>query len=186
MIKTTKTSQYDYQRSKFLGFIVPVQSLEEVKKSCEQLKKEHNDAHQFCYAYRLAYSQQERFYDDQEPNKASGYVIYQLMVKQHVTNCLIVVIRYKAGPNLGLNHLKRSYLACAKPLLDNNLIPFQKTTTYQFEIPYSHQHDVNHFCIANQIQILNQTYLVQTITYNVSISLEGLQTLQDFLTKLNF
>lgn len=184
MIKQPLTSQYEYNRSKFLGFVYHVETLTEVKEICNRLQTEYQDAHQFCYAYRLHEPTHERFNDDSEPLHSAGYVAYQLMLKQDVTNALIVMIRYKSGPNLGLNHLKRSYLACAKPLLVDNLIPFEQLTTYNFNTAYSHTNAVLHFCQVHHIKVISQDYTMEGTNYIVELSETTLTTLIDFLKSL--
>lgn len=184
MIKQPLTSQYEYNHSKFLGFVYYVETLEEVKQICNQLQTEYQDAHQFCYAYRLYEPTQERFNDDSEPLHSAGYVAYQLMLKQDVTNALIILIRYKSGPNLGLNHLKRSYLACAKPLLTDNLIPFEQLITYSFEATYSHTNPVLHFCHLNNITVLSQDYTLEGVRYQVQLAQSILPSLISFLESL--
>lgn len=184
MIKQHLTSQYEYNRSKFFGFIYYVKTVVEVKEICNQLQAQYSDAHQFCYAYRLYEPTQERFNDDTEPLHSAGYVAYQLMLKQDVTNALIVLVRYKSGPNLGLNHLKRSYLACAKPLLVDNLTDFEQLIRYDFDLAYSLTNTILHFCHAHNITVISQDYTMEGIHYVVELNTSTLSDLVNFLKSL--
>lgn len=183
-IKQSITAEYEYNRSKFFGFIYSVKTIDEIEKLCNKLKTQFKDAHQFCYAYRLYETAQDRFNDDTEPLHSAGYVIYQLMLKQAITNALIVIVRYKSGSNLGLSLLKRSYLTCAKQLLNNNLISYQQLVSYNFNVAYNHINSVLYFCHSHFIKVINQTYTMNGVSYEVELSSNMLNNLVTFLKSL--
>ena len=81
--------------SKFFGYAFPVSNEEEVREALLELKKEHNSARHFCYAYQIGTEDTAyRVNDDGEPNNSAGMPIYGQIQSFDVTNILIVVIHY--------------------------------------------------------------------------------------------
>ena len=72
-------SIYKEKGSKFLSFLYPVSSVDEVKEYLTQLKKKYYDATHHCYAYIIGYDKETfRMNDDGEPSSTAGKPICQL------------------------------------------------------------------------------------------------------------
>ena len=75
-ISKTGEGLYKEKGSKFLSFSFPVQTIEQVNKELELLRKEYHDARHFCYAYIIGEEgNQFRANDDGEPNHSAGVPI---------------------------------------------------------------------------------------------------------------
>ena len=63
--------------SKFYGYVFPVNTEQDIKACIDKLKKQHQTARHFCYAWQLGESYQKyRANDDGEPNNSAGMPIY--------------------------------------------------------------------------------------------------------------
>lgn len=103
-------SIYKEKGSKFLSFLYPVTSLDEVKEYLTQLKKKYYDATHHCYAYIIGYDKETfRMNDDGEPSSTAGKPIYGQLQSNDLTNVLLVVVRYFGGTKLGVSGLIKAY-----------------------------------------------------------------------------
>lgn len=127
------------KNSKFFGYAFPVSSEDAVKMHLEDLKKQHNSARHFCYAYQIGTSEKQyRVNDDGEPNNSAGMPIYGQILSYDVTNILIVIIRYFGGIKLGVGGLISAYKISAQMTLDEAQI-IEKTIDVHFEISFDYK-----------------------------------------------
>ena len=96
--------------SKFLSYIYPVRTEEEIRAHLESLRKRYYDATHHCYAWRLgAKGESFRANDDGEPSGTAGKPILGQLLSHELTYCLIVVVRYFGGTKLGVPGLIAAY-----------------------------------------------------------------------------
>ena len=166
-IKQTKTSQYKILKSNFLGFAFYVETEEEIQQHLDHLRKEYHDARHLCYGYVLNNPNLQKYNDDNEPAKSSGFQILNLLIKNEITNCLIVVIRYFGGIKLGIGKLSRSYLQCAKLLIEDNLEEFIVYQTKDITFNYSEIKRIDNLINKYQIIVLNKKFNDDKVTYHI-------------------
>lgn len=106
------------QKSRFIAEAYRVNSLEEIDEILGLIRKKYYDATHHCFAYRLDSSIQ-KMSDDGEPAKTAGAPILDVILKQDLTNILIVVTRYFGGILLGAGGLVRAYSGAASSVLEN-------------------------------------------------------------------
>ncbi len=101
---------YSQLRSKFIGFVIPVESEEVALAKVAEIKAKYYDARHHCWAYRLG-KEGERFRsnDDGEPSGTAGKPILGQLVSADLTNVLAVVVRYFGGVKLGTSGLIEAY-----------------------------------------------------------------------------
>jgi uncharacterized YigZ family protein len=130
--------QYKEKGSKFLAFVFPISSMDEITSNVHALKKQYHDARHHCYAWILG-SEGHRFraFDDGEPNHSAGDPILGQIRSRSLTNTLVVVVRYFGGTKLGVGGLVNAYRTAAAHALDQNRIVkrFIKET---FKIQYDY------------------------------------------------
>ncbi len=98
--------EYSEKRSKFLAFIHPVHTIDEVKEQVEHYQKRSYDARHCCYAYMLGHERKDfRANDNGEPSGTAGKPILGQINSYGLTDVLIVVIRYFGGIKLGTSGL---------------------------------------------------------------------------------
>lgn len=128
--------------SKFIGYVFPIGSEDDVKIKISQLKKKHHAARHWCYAWQLGVEDVcYRVNDDGEPNNSAGNPIYGQILSKGVTNILVVVVRYFGGTKLGVGGLISAYKTTAKLILDEADI-VEKTIDVFFRLIFEYQ-DMN-------------------------------------------
>ena len=97
------------KRSRFIGYVKPVQTEEEATAFIAEMKSRHWDATHNVYAYILREGQLQRYSDDGEPQGTAGIPVLDVLQKSHVTDVVVVVTRYFGGILLGGGGLVRAY-----------------------------------------------------------------------------
>lgn len=152
---------YKEKGSKFIGYAFPINTLEDFKSRLEELKKEHNSARHFCYAYRIGVGQNEqyRYNDDGEPSSSAGKPIYGQILSNELTNVLIVVVRYFGGTKLGVGGLISAYRNGAKDSIENNTIVVKDVTRFvKLEFTYENMSGVMGLIKRYNPEILKQDF----------------------------
>ena len=112
------TDEFTEKRSRFIGFIQPVTTEEEAQQFIRQKQKEYWDAKHNVYAYVLDGGNLCRFSDDGEPQGTAGIPVLDVLRKEGLTDCVVVVTRYFGGILLGGGGLVRAYSHGAKIAVD--------------------------------------------------------------------
>jgi uncharacterized YigZ family protein len=127
------------KNSKFYGYAFPVTTEEEIKTHLDLLKKQHQGAVHFCYAFQLGTETTIfRANDDGEPSNAAGMPIYGQIQSFNLTNVLVVVVRFFGGIKLGVGGLISAYRTAAQMALDASKI-IEKTIDVLFEIKFDYK-----------------------------------------------
>lgn len=96
--------------SKFIGYIFPIQSVEDVKGILVELKAEHPKARHVCWALRLSTDRSVfRVNDDGEPSGTAGKPILNTLLSANLTQVCVAVVRYFGGTLLGVPGLIHAY-----------------------------------------------------------------------------
>ncbi|MBW8362914.1 MAG: YigZ family protein [Kaistella sp.] len=105
--------------SKFIGFAFPLAKEADLKIYLGKVKELHPKATHHCYAFRLGMNGENyRANDDGEPSGSAGLPIYNQLLANHLTNVLVIVVRYYGGTKLGVSGLVKAYKESAKLTLD--------------------------------------------------------------------
>lgn len=129
---------YSEKRSKFYAFVHHVTSEDEIKAIIAGYHKSHYDARHICYAYVLG-SDKTRFRanDDGEPSSTAGKPILGQIIKNDLTDILVIVIRYYGGVNLGTSGLIVAYRTAAADAISRvTVITRQIEESVKFKFPY--------------------------------------------------
>lgn len=121
-VKTAAEDEFTEKRSRFIGNICPVETVEEANAFIEKIKKTHYNARHNCFAYILRDGNIKRYSDDGEPQGTAGTPILHLLEKEEITDAVIVVTRYFGGILLGTGGLTRAYGHAAKLALQKGEI----------------------------------------------------------------
>ena len=126
--------------SKFLSWIYPVRSEEEIRERLDALRKKYYDATHHCYAWRLGpRGEAFRANDDGEPSGTAGKPILGQINSNELTDLLIVVVRYFGGIELGTSGLIVAYRTAAAEAISAAEIEertVDEDITVVFEYPY--------------------------------------------------
>jgi uncharacterized YigZ family protein len=169
-VSNTSQSIFRDRGSKFLAFVFPVKTEEEIKIHLSELKKEHPQANHHCYAWRLgADKQRYRTNDDGEPAGTAGKPIYSQILSKDLTNILIVVVRYFGGTLLGVSGLIAAYKAAATEALTHTRIEEQFICfRYTIQFSVNDTSDVMRLLKQLDCKIEQQAYTTEnSITFTI-------------------
>lgn len=113
-MKKLNESFIEVKKSKFIGYMYSIESIDEVVEIISSLKEEHKKARHIVYAYKVG--GQEKNYSDKEPSGTTRGLL-DLIHYKNLDNTLIVVIRYFGGTLLGAGPLTRTYTKVASMLV---------------------------------------------------------------------
>ena len=109
-------SEFTEKRSRFIGYVQPVETEEEARAFIARIKKQHYDARHNCWCYLIGEST-VRYSDDGEPQGTAGQPMLNVFRREGVTNAVCVVTRYFGGILLGAGGLTRAYSKGARDAL---------------------------------------------------------------------
>lgn len=112
------SDEFTEKRSRFIGHIAPVTTEEEAQAFVAAKKKEYWDAKHNVWAYVLREGGLRRFSDDGEPQGTAGMPVLDVLQKEGLTDCVVVVTRYFGGILLGGGGLVRAYSHGARLAVD--------------------------------------------------------------------
>lgn len=146
--------------SRFIGYIFPVNSQEEISAKLSELRKEHHGARHHCYAWRLgADGASYRANDDGEPSGTAGKPIYNQILSAGITNVLIVVVRYFGGTLLGVSGLINAYKQAAIEAIGNaTVVEKQIMEIYSLQFEYAAMNDVMKILKDHDLKQWNQNF----------------------------
>lgn len=143
------------KKSKFLSFIFPVKSAEEVKEIVDVHRKKYYDARHACWAYMLGWEREEyRVNDDGEPSGTAGKPILGQINSAELTDVLILVVRYFGGTLLGTGGLIKAYKEAAADAITNAAV-VEKTVDDVIEIHF------DYILLNDVMRVLKQFETVQ-------------------------
>ena len=102
-------------KSRFIAHVCPVESREEADAFLAEIREKYKDATHNVPAMVIGDKSQIQWAsDDGEPQGTSGAPMVQMMVKEGLTNLIVVVTRYFGGIKLGTGGLVRAYTSSAE------------------------------------------------------------------------
>lgn len=159
--------------SRFISYIYPVSSEDEIKPLVDALKKEHHAARHHCYAYRLGYDGAVmRANDDGEPAGSAGRPILGAIDSAGLRDVLVVVVRYFGGILLGVPGLINAYREAAKDAIaKSDMIVKTACDRYEIVFDYLQMNDVQKFIKSSGVEILEKSFDLQCrMTVSVPLS----------------
>lgn len=182
-IAKAAVDEFTEKRSRFIGSIVPVTSEEEAQAFIRARCKEMWDAKHNVYAYVLSRGSVCRFSDDGEPQGTAGIPVLDVLRKEGLTDCAVVVTRYFGGILLGGGGLVRAYSHAAKLAVDAAGIVRMCPCIYaHIECDYA-QYGWVPAMIAASEGTVTDTQFADTVTVTFSLPIEKKGSLQAELTE---
>ena len=155
-IAARSEGQFTDKRSKFICFMIPVESEEEAMDKLEVIRKEYYDARHACWAYRIGKGEvRERANDDGEPSSTAGKPILGQLVSNDLTDVIGIVVRYFGGVKLGPSGLINAYrTATAEAIAAGEVVQHTLYTSYRLSFPFD---------LINPVMMLLRQYEAETI-----------------------
>lgn len=102
--------EIEEKKSRFIANVKKIQSEEEALEFLAQMRKKYWDARHNCFAYVAGDTHQlQRCSDDGEPAGTAGRPMLDVLLRENIHNCIVVVTRYFGGTLLGTGGLVRAY-----------------------------------------------------------------------------
>ena len=135
-----KSADYTFteKKSRFIGYIKPVETEKDAVDFVNSIKKKHSDARHNVYAYVLRENNKQRYSDDGEPQGTGGLPVLEVITKNGLTDVCVVVTRYFGGILLGTGGLTRAYSEGCKGALENaGIVKMTECKSFFVECDYS-------------------------------------------------
>ena len=137
-IQKAGESEIVINKSRFLGYCIPVSSEAQAQEALAQIRKKQYDARHCCYAFRLHEGGIVRSSDDGEPSGTAGPPILAVLSGAGIENVLCAVVRYFGGVLLGTGGLVRAYGKAASDALDQaETVQIRVCARLQITLSYS-------------------------------------------------
>jgi len=157
-IGQSSTAEYRDKGSKFIANAFPVSSVDDFKKSLENIRKLHPKATHHCFAYRIGTDKNLfRVSDDGEPSGTAGKPILGQIDSKELTDTLIIVSRYFGGTLLGVPGLINAYkMASSMALQVTPVLRKDIETIYKLHFDYTRMNEVMRIVKHRSARIVSQ------------------------------
>ncbi len=174
--------EFTEKRSRFIGAIQPVTTEEEALAFIRTRSKEFWDAKHNVYAYVLDGGALCRFSDDGEPQGTAGLPVLDVLRKEGLTGCAVVVTRYFGGILLGGGGLVRAYSHAAKLAVDAaGVVQMRRCLLGEITCDYAQYGWLPAF-LAEQGAAVTDTRFEEAVTVCFCLPAAGRETLEASLT----
>lgn len=167
------TDEQIIDKSRFIAYVAPAETREEADAFISEIKSKHKDATHNVPAMVIGEKMQIQWAsDDGEPQGTSGAPMVQMLVKEGITNVVIVITRYFGGIKLGTGGLVRAYTSSAKLGLNAaGLCSVKKMTILKVKIDYTFLAKLQNF-EKNQGGTLAGGFEIKNIEYEDMVTAE--------------
>lgn len=154
-VKKRAEDSFEEKKSEFIGYVKRVTTEDEAKEFIAEIKSMHKQARHNCYAYIVGENMGiQRYSDDGEPQGTAGIPILEVIKKQEITDCAIVVTRYFGGILLGAGGLTRAYIKGASIAIDAaGIVEKVHGVRVSIEIEYDLYGKIQYLCGQNNWHI---------------------------------
>ncbi len=159
--------EIEEKKSRFIAHVCPVTSEEEAINFINSQKKQYWDARHNCSAFVIGPNNEiTRCNDDGEPAQTAGRPMLDVLLRENIHNCAVVVTRYFGGVLLGTGGLVRAYQGAVQEGLKNCKILAPKDgSPCVISTDYNGYGKIEYILRENNLPILNTDF-----SSNVEIS----------------
>lgn len=172
-------------KSRFIGYVCPVESREEAENFIARIKAEHKAATHNVPAFVIGDRLQLQWAsDDGEPQGTSGAPIVQMLVKEEITNVALVITRYFGGIKLGTGGLVRAYTGTAKLALEAaEICAVKELIELKIRLEYTFLGKLQNSALNGQFEVTNMIF-EDTVTADVLFEPKNSEEMKAFLSNL--
>ncbi|MGL6187371.1 MAG: YigZ family protein [Clostridium chrysemydis] len=166
-IRDRGEDSFEEKKSEFIGYAKRVETEEEAKEFVNEIKSMHKQARHNCWAYVIGENYGiQRYSDDGEPQGTAGIPILEVMKKQGITDCCVVVTRYFGGVLLGAGGLTRAYTKGASiAVKDGEVVEKVKGSKVSISIDYDFIGKIQYLCGQNNWHIEDSEYTDKVVVH---------------------
>lgn len=173
-------------KSKFIGYAMPVETEEEAVAFVEKIKKKHKDATHNVPVYLIGEKfEVQRYSDDGEPSGTAGVPVLSMLKNEGITNIAVVVTRYFGGIKLGTGGLVRAYTHAAKIAVEAARVVEKKVyKEVHVHTDYTLHGKFQNFLMNNDSYLIKDTVYTDMVNTIVYIEPDAVQTFQNKIVDL--
>lgn len=166
-IRDRGEDSFEEKKSEFIGYAKRVETEEEAKEFVNEIKGMHKQARHNCWAYVIGENYGiQRYSDDGEPQGTAGIPILEVMKKQEITDCCVVVTRYFGGILLGAGGLTRAYTKGASIAVKaGGVVEKVKGSKVSISIDYDFIGKIQYLCGQNNWHIEDSEYTDKVVVH---------------------
>lgn len=161
-IKEPIIHEIDIKKSRFITYLIPIQTEEEFNEQLAAIRKEHYKATHHCQAFILNEdSSIQRMSDDGEPSGTAGVPMLEVLKRNNLTYIMAVTVRYFGGTKLGAGGLIRAYSTSVSEALNHTkLIANATQMVIELTLEYSQVDNFNYYLeqTSTPITVLDTQY----------------------------
>ena len=154
-------------KSSFITYLYPVQTVDEAKNYIKQIKEKHTTAthHVVCYIIGKT-GENGTANDDGEPSGTAGLPALNVFKNNDITNFVCIIVRYFGGIKLGAGGLVRAYSKSASEALKLAIkVPIIEYDYLELEFNYAYldiiENRLKNYEITNRSFSTNITLMVK-------------------------
>lgn len=172
-------------KSRFIGYSMPINNEQEALSFIERIKDKHRDATHNVYAYVVGENNNiQRFSDDGEPSGTAGIPALEVIKKEDLRNTVVVITRYFGGVKLGGGGLIRAYTKAAKIGIDAGIIiDMTHHTMLVMDIDYTLYGRIENYLMVNEYTV-DELKFNQDVSIYISIETLNLESFKNTMINL--
>lgn len=184
-LRLSSSDEFIVNKSRFIGYASPCASEEEALRFLQSIRAKHKDATHNCYAYAIGPNMGVmRYSDDGEPGGTAGLPMMEVIKKEQVTDCCVVVTRYFGGVLLGVGGLVRAYTqGCAIALKAAQVVTMEPSQQYLCEVAYPLWDKVQHTLKSLPVQ-LKASEFTTAVAFTLVVREKDAPLMLDTLTQV--
>ena len=166
-------------KSRFIAHVKPVETKEDADAFIAEIRKKHKDATHNVPAMVLGEKFQIQWAsDDGEPQGTSGAPIVQMLVKEKLTNVVVVVTRYFGGIKLGTGGLVRAYTGSAKlGIVSAEVCVVKEMVILSVKIDYAYLNEIQSISKRENFEI-KETFYEDMVTLKIAVEPENVASIK--------
>ena len=179
--------EFEEKKSKFIGYIKPVSTVEEAEKFIDSIKEMHPNATHNVPLYRVVENGQEyfKYNDDGEPANTAGKPMAEILNILDVYNVAIVATRYFGGIKLGAGGLIRNSAKTAKIAVNEaGITDHKEKSLFIIDYDYEYTGEMESFLNAHkkeyEIEITEKNY-----ANRVTMKIKANSEIEEKLNEMN-
>ena len=179
--------EFEEKKSKFIGYIKPVSTVEEAEKFIASIREMHPNATHNVPLYRVVEEGQEyfKYNDDGEPTNTAGKPMAEILNILDVYNVAIVATRYFGGIKLGAGGLIRNYAKTAKIAVNEaGIVEYKEKSLFIIDYDYEYTGEVESF-----LNMYNKEFEIEIVEKNyfsrVTMKIKADSEIEEKLNEMN-
>lgn len=152
--------EIEEKKSRFIATVKEIQNEEDALIFLAQMRKKYWDARHNCFAYVAGDNHQlQRCSDDGEPAGTAGRPMLDVLLRENIHNCIVVVTRYFGGTLLGTGGLVRAYQkATQEGLAASTILERRLGVQITIHTDYNGLGKIQYLLGRDQISIMDSRY----------------------------